>query len=477
MTDKPRYRVPAGSSRSFAADSFQNLQARLGSGSGNLMDSSHYVLSNLITRQPRQLEWMYRGSWIVGASVDAIADDMVRAGIDFGSALDPDVVAAMTDEMDDLQLSQGVGDTIRWSRLYGGAIGVMLIDGQDTATPLRPKTIKQGQFRGLLPLDRWTLMPKVGNAVTELGPNLGRPDVYTVGPYAPGLQGLDVHHTRVIRMEGHRLPYFQRMAEQGWGLSIIERMFDRLLAFDSATTGAAQLVFKAYLRTLKKKGLNQILAGGGPALEALAKNVEAIRRYQSTEGLTLIDAEDEFATQTYTFAGLDQILLQFGQQLSGATEIPLVRLFGQSPAGLNSTGEGDIRNYYDSIKAKQEASLRVPMKRLLKVLHRSVTGEDVPDGFTFGFNPLWQMSEKEKADIAKTTGETVAGVYDAGLIGPKTALQELKQSSDVTGIFSNITDEQIEAADDAPPEMGEGEPPPVDAEEADNPDEPLANAA
>jgi hypothetical protein len=450
MTNKPRVRVPAG--RGYTTDSFQNLEARLGADSGNSMDAAGYALSNLLTRRPRNLEYAYRGSWVVGAVVDSVADDMTRAGVDFGAALKPDVIGAMTEEANDLELWAALGDTERWARLYGGAIGVIMIDGQDLATPLRLDTIDKGQFRGVTVLDRWTLYLTVDQVLTGMGPNIGRPEFYQVGPNAPALVGTTIHYSRVIRREGIKLPFYQRQAEQGWGLSVVERMYDRLLAFDSATTGAAQLVYKAYLRTLKKKGLNQILAAGGPALEALAKNVEAIRRFQTTEGLTLIDAEDEFSTYTYAFSGLDQLLLQFGQQLSGATEIPLVRLFGQSPAGLNSTGESDVRNYYDGINAKQNRHLRPGVNKVLKVLHKSVTGLPVPDGFTFTFNPLWQLSDKEKADTGKTIAETVTGAFDAGLIGERTALKELKQSAEVTGIFSNITDEQIEAADDAPPE-------------------------
>lgn len=460
MTEKPRIRVPAW--RGQATDSFQNLEARLGAQSGNLQDASTYALTNLITRMPRNLEYMYRGSWVVGAVVDSVADDMTRAGVDFGGATKPAVIEAMSEEMNDLELWQSLGDVERWARLYGGAIGVLMIDGQDLATPLRIETINKGQFKGIVVLDRWSLLLTVDQLQTGMGPNIGKPEFYRVGPNAPALIGKTIHHSRVIRREGIRLPFIQRQAENGWGLSVVERMYDRLLAFDSSTTGAAQLVYKAYLRTLKKKGLNQILAGGGPALQALTKNVEAIRRFQSSEGITLIDGDDEFDTHQYTFSGLDGILLQFGQQLSGATEIPLVRLFGQSPAGLNSTGESDIRNYYDGVNAKQERHLRPGVNKTLKVLHKSVTGQPVPAGFTFVFNPLWQLSHKEKSDIAKATAETVTGAFDSNLISEKTALQELKQSSDVTGIFSNITDEQINAASDvieppAPPEEGAGE--------------------
>lgn len=446
-------------------DSFQNMQARLGTGSGNIGDGSGYVQSNLITRQPRQLEFMYRGSWIVGAVVDSVADDMTRQGVDFGTAIDPDTALAMQARQDDLQLWTGISDTIKWARLYGGAIGVMQIDGQDLATPLRVDTIGKDQFLGVLPLSRWELNPQTTQIVQNLGPVIGKPEFYTVGANAMALQNKDIHHSRVMRIEGIKLPFFQRIAEQGWGLSVIERMYDRLLAYDSSTTGAAQLVFKAYLRTMKVEGLRQILAtgDGSPAYDALVKNVEAIRQFQSTEGLTLIDAKDEFSALTYTFAGLNDLLLGFGQQISGATQIPLVRLFGQSPAGLNATGDADIRNYYDTIKSRQETDLRAPVNLIMDCLYRSVTGKAPPAGFRPQFNPCWQLSEAEKAEIAKNVGDTVGAAYNDGIITKPIALKELKQSAETTGVFSNITDKDITEAENEPDpidlmgETGEGE--------------------
>ncbi|MDR0067321.1 DUF1073 domain-containing protein, partial [Acinetobacter sp. 11520] len=86
------------------------------------------------------------------------------------------------------------------------------------------------------------------------------------------------------------------------------------------------------------------------------------RQWQSNEGLTLMDADDTYEAHQYNFSGLDNILLQFGQQISGATGIPLVRLFGQSPAGLNATGESDLANYYDNINQQQEGRLRTPLQ-------------------------------------------------------------------------------------------------------------------
>lgn len=454
----------AGANSAQTGDSFQNLAARTGLGAGSQNDASRYGFSP-VSRDRVQLEWCYRSSWIAGQAVDAYAEDMTREGIELKGDLKPDQIEAVMRDMARLEIMDALCDTIKWARLYGGAIAVMMIDGQKTETPLRLDTISKGQFKGLLVLDRWTIQPSLTELITEFGPEIGRPMYYEVIADAKALVNMKIHHSRVIRIDGVDLPYWQRIAENGWGQSVLERLWDRLIPFDSVTQGAAQLAYKAHLRTYKIKGLRELIAVGGKAFEGLVKQIELVRQFQSNEGLTLMDAEDEFDAHSYTFSGLSDLLLQFGQQISGAVGIPLVRLFGQSPAGLSSTGESDIRNYYDSIKKDQEKRLRSGFAKLIQVMHRSTLGIEPSEGFDFDFAPLWQMSDDQKADIAVKVTTAVTGASDAGLIDRATALKELRQSSRVTGVFSNVTDEDIkEAEEEPPPELGELEEGPKDAD-------------
>jgi phage-related protein (TIGR01555 family) len=122
-----------------------------------------------------------------------------------------------------------------------------------------------------------------------------------------------------------------------------------------------------------------------------------MRRFQSIEGITLLDAEDEFEAQTHTaFAGLSDALVQFGQQLSGALQIPLVRLFGQSPAGF-STGDTDLRMYYDTIKQQQKKTLLVPMTNVYRAI-AAERGYRIARRFQDRFRSLWQLTEIEKSE-------------------------------------------------------------------------------
>lgn len=444
----------------FTKDSFQNFAARVGLGSGNQHDQAGYGF-NFLSRQRLKLEAMYRSSWVVGQVIDVVADDMTRKGVKLNGLSTPKDSEMIDQEMDRLQVWDKLNKNIKWSRLYGGSLAVMMIDGQNVSTPLNPSTIGKGQFKGLLVLDRWMVQPTLEDLVTEMGPDYGKPKYYDVITDSVGLCNQRIHYSRVIRMDGVELPYWQSITENLWGQSVIERLEDRLTIFDSATLGAGQLVYKAHLRTYKVKKLREIIAAGGKFYDALVKQIQEIRMWQSNEGMTLMDADDAFETHQYSFTGLDNLLLQFGQQISGATGIPLVRLFGQSPAGLNSTGESDLANYYDNINQQQEGRLRTPLQVLYAVLHMSVLGKPLPDSFSFKFASLWQLDDEKKANVAKGVTDAVLAAEESGLIKRSTALKELRQSSEVTGVFSHITDEEIKDAD------GEDPPPPgeVDDEE------------
>lgn len=449
-----------------SADGFANFVSRLGIGPGvdNQLSAGFYEF-NLLTRNRIQLEAMYRGSWVVGAMIDSVAEDMTRAGVTITSNEAAQDMEELQAGMVRLGIMNSLCDTIKWARLYGGSIGVFMVDGQDLSSPLDISRVGKGQFTGINVYDRWQLQPDLIQVIRS-GPEIGLPAYYTIVTSQSMLEGsgtaqetialsaqasieggLRVHHSRVVRMIGVQLPFFQAITEMMWGMSEIERLNDRLVSFDTSTLSAANLINHAHLRTVKIDGLREIVSAGGKALEGLMAQFEMMRVAQSNDGLTLLDKLDEFDSTSYTFSGLSDMMLQFAQQLSGASKIPLVRLLGQSPAGLNSTGESDIRNYYDSIKSQQESRLRPGMSKIIKLTFQSMFGRPAPSDLQFDFTPLWQMSALDQANIGRTKTETIVGAYDSALIDKATTLKELRQTGSETGLFQNITDEQIAEAE------------------------------
>lgn len=454
-------------------DGFANFVAKIGvapqgtpAASMNMLSQGEYVF-NLVTRNRVQLEAAYRGSWIVGRVIDCVANDMTRSGIDITTNEDPESVLEIQREWKRLKIWSATRSTIKWGDLYGGALAVVQIEGQKISEPLDPETINEGDFKGLIVYDRWQVYPVLDKIINE-GPDMGLPEYYDIvlganlndpaqepgGQITENANGrVRVHHTRCLRMIGIELPFWQAITEMLWGESKLERMWDRLLEFDDVTASAGNLVNRAYLRMVGVESLREILAAGGIAQENLIKQFAMMSELQKNEGVTLLDKTDEYKADTYTFAGLSDIMLQFAQQVSGAAEIPLIILFGQSPSGMNSTGDSDIRTYYDSINSKQEASLRNFFEILLKITYRSLKGKPAPDDLAFEFTPLWQMSAIDKATIAKTNTDTIIEAHEAGLVDSSTAMKELKHSSGDTGLFTHISDEAVEEAEnEEPPE-------------------------
>ena len=117
------------------ADGLTNFMARLGLQADNLNRHAFYSF-DMLTKNREQLEAMYRGSWIAGAAVDAIAEDMTREGIQVRGDENPERVEQLQSALARLGVWDSLLNLLKWGRLYGGALAFIVIDGQDAATPL-----------------------------------------------------------------------------------------------------------------------------------------------------------------------------------------------------------------------------------------------------------------------------------------------------------------------------------------------------
>lgn len=444
--------------RSRALDAFSNVLARLGAGTSNLLEGTEYSLQRM-SRDFNTLNALYRESWIVRRIIDVIPADMLKNWITITSGLDPDVEKRLSLTLRRTQLIDKIKRGMQWGRLYGGALGVMLVkhQGYDLSQPLQLDWIMPGDFAGLLIFDRWNGVNPSSELIEDISdPDYGFPKYYTVTDPAGG-GSVKIHHSRVVRFTGNTLPFWEEIAEMQWGASVVESIFDELRKRDNVSWNIAQLTFMANIRVLKMQDLGQLLAATDNESQAeLLRTLEAQNMLLNNMGMQVMDAADGLETHQYTFGGLADCYQQFIMDISGAAEIPVTRLFGRSPSGLNATGESDLQNYYDMIAEKQESYLRPILNKVLPPFIISTLGS-LPDDFDFEFDPVAEPTDKERADLAKCGTDNVVAAYNAGLISQRTALKELKQQSERTGVWTNITDEDIERASDSvepPGEMG-----------------------
>lgn len=439
-----------------ARDAFSNPMARLGAGTPNLLDSTYYPMQRL-TRNYQLLNSLYREHWIMRRIIDVIPSDMLKNWITITTEVDPELLKRVDLELRRTQLIEKIKHGLKWGRLYGGAIGIMVIKGQgnNLSEPLDTERMVPGDFCGLLIFDRWNGVEPSMTLVDDItDPEYGMPAYYTVTDTVSG-KSVSVHYSRVVRFVGDELPFWEGQSEQLWGASVIESVFEELKKRDNVSWNIAQLTFMASLRVLKMNDLGQMLAASDEASQKeLYNTIQAQNWLMSNMGLQVIDAADGIESHQYTFGGLSEVYQQFMMDISGAAQIPATKLFGRSPSGMNATGESDLQNYYEMIGQEQESKLRPILNKILPVLCMSVFGA-VPDDLDFDFDPVSEPSDQERSDLAKSGTENVVAALNAGLVSKRTALKELKQQSERTGVWTNITDQDIMNASDEIEEEGE----------------------
>lgn len=440
----------------YTIDAFQNQMARLGFGQPNLNEGADYPLTRM-SQNYNLFTSLYRSSWIVRKIVDVFPSDMVKNWIKFNSSLDPEKISKINSVIRKTKTKEKIKEGLRWARLYGGAAGLILIDGdEDLSEPLDYDAIMLDDYKGLLIFDRWNgIYPDIELEDDISDEEYGYPKYYSISlseansnlMLSYNKQDLvKVHHSRIVRFNGRDLPLWERQAEMFWGESEIEIVFEELKKRDNTSANIASLIFLANIRVLKMNDLGQLLgASTQKAQENLYKVLQAQNQLMSNMGIYVMDKDDDFGSEQYSFGGLNDIYESFMLDIAGACEMPVTKLFGREPAGFNSTGESDLTQYYDTLEEKQETYLQPIIDKLLPIIFMSTLGA-IPEDLDWEFNPCMNVNSKDLADLAQSMASPIFEAFNAGLITKEIALKELKQQNEKTGMWSNITDEDIKNA-------------------------------
>ena len=424
-------------------DAFSNPLFRLGYGSQSPLEATEYPLTRM-TDNYALLNSLYRDNWVVQNVVGIIPDDMTKKWFAPAGAVGPEHLKELERVQRVTALRERVNEGLRWGRLYGGAAGLIMIRGQEgmLGQPLELESIYPGTFQGLYILDRWQGVVPGMELVFEGGEPV--PAYYSITD-ARGNTVAKVHHSRLVRFTGRDLPFLERVAELYWGESEVEALYNDVVKHDNVAANMAALTFRANVDTMEVQNLDQLFSVTSGEQQRRFWNVmQAQSVMKSNFGMQLVNRGDQIKNTQYTFTGLQEVYDSMCLDLSGASRIPVTKLFGRSPAGMNATGESDLRNYYDYVDTLREAKLRPILEKLLPVLAMSAWGA-VPDGLDITFPPLWTPTAAEVAEIALKKAQAIRDTFQAGLLNVDTAQKELKKLADETDLFGSITDEEIAA--------------------------------
>jgi len=350
-----------------------------------------------------------------------------------------------------------IRELLRWGRVHGGAIGLMgLDDGRDLVEPL-------GDFRSLEFIhvfDRW----RVHVATYYAGPaeaNYGKPEIYKVTPQlvsgAKMQQSVfDIHESRILRCDGEDVTTYIRNTNQGWGDSVYQACFERLRSLGAIYAGVELIVEDFYQAIIKVDGLTQLIAAGKSQL--ILERLNILDMSKHIGNVQILDENEDYSKHSTTVSGLPDIMDRFVLGLSAATSIPVTLLMGQAPAGLNSTGDSDIRNWYDAIASEQEERLTPIVQRMVDLVLQGSKGpgsklkpkdkDDINHG-KVKWVPLWQLTESEEATRRKTVAETDAIYINTGVLDP-TEVAESRFGGDTYSADTTVdlTSRDLMAPDD-----------------------------
>jgi uncharacterized protein len=385
---------------------WQNRVTGLGMPGADKSVHSHYLAADPTNTQENQEIW--RGDPMGRRIVETIPNEMLREG--FRIVIEGDVPNAkelqkdITAFWEDLGLSQALWLALCYERAYGG--GAILMGVNDLQTMNLPLDLTKAHTFDWLtvvePIElqaiRWQTDPQQRD--------FGMPSMYRLNPITPGgakLYGVEVHNSRVVVFPGIRVSRRQVTTQAGWGDAILTSCIAPLRDFRTAHQAAAVLANDFSQSVFKMKGLSEIISMDKD--KELVNRMRAMDISRSVVRAVLIDADEEFERKSTPLTGLPDLLDRFSTILAAAADMPLTLLMGQSPAGLNATGESDIRFFYDRVKAMQQRRLRPAVEQIVRVI-MAVLEMNEPDSWSIQFAPLWQPTELEQSQARFTQSQT-----------------------------------------------------------------------
>lgn len=433
----PTLSEPGRLIKSRSGDTLKNDVAGLGS-SRDKRAHTYYGYPRVTTRF--ELENMYRSSWLAKRIVNGIADDMTREWRDFIFGDDDD-----NPQLEALKLAEKLfavrrkfNEAFRWARLYGGALIILGVgDDDDLDQPLDPATVKKGDLKWMHVVDRWRCAPG-GTINRDLeSPNFGYPDMYVISE-----SNIEVHHTRVLRFDGEKLPYFSFMQNGMWHDSNLQHGIDALLDHDTTVAAIATMMFEANVDVISSDDLSELLttkSGEKKVIDRFAMS----QLMKSMNRTLILDKDETYTKKSNNFSGLDKIANVFMTAVCGAYDYPMTKLFGQAPGGLDATGDGDMRNYYDMCASKQESEGTPVLDQFDQIFVRSVLGS-MPAEYKSVWKSLWQTSDVDQSTIDLNNAQRDIAYLGASVVSEGLVASELK----LKGTYKSMSGDDVKLAEE-----------------------------
>ena len=387
-------------------DGWGNLLTGLGTANVDKKQSTVFNVNSLIDRST--LSYLYMQDGLAKKIVSLPAGDMVREWFTVDGDPDGDIIK----RLELLKTKSMFEKALNWSRLFGGSVLFMGIDdGQsDPILPLNENNIRSISF--LKEYDRHHAV-KYEYYKDKTQEKYGEVEIYDIYPE----QGASfrVHESRILRFDGEMIPQDFASNVDHWGLSVLESVYSRLRGIGETYLDIEHIISEFIIGVLKIENLAELIASGEE--QQIKTRLNLIDLSKHIINTVLLDSTEDMQRVSSTVTGLPDLISKMEQALSAVCGIPQTLLFGDSPSGLNATGESDLRIYYDKISTAQETKMSDNLNRLISlILMEKGSNISVENDWKINFTSLWQPTEKELAETRKIQSETDTKYFEIGVL-------------------------------------------------------------
>lgn len=377
--------------------------------------------------------------------VETIAGEMTRKWIKFKASADESSKQEKIKAIDDEFIRLKVRDKFRKAGELDGFFGRSHIyfnlgttedhdeiatdmgDGWNEATKGK---VGEGGLKGLVVIEpSWTYASDY-NSTDPLREDWYKPKTWYV-------MGVRVHTSRILTFAAREVPDLLKPAYMFGGLSLTQMAKPYVEEWIRTKKAVSQIVYNYSVNVLKTQ-MGDVLQG--KASSSLVKRAKMFTDIKSNQGLMILDNDSEdFLNVSTPLGGLNELQAQAQEHVASVARIPLVKLTGISPSGLNASSEGEIKVFYDFIHDCQESHFREPLTKVLGIVQYSLFGEVDPD-IDFDFLPLEEMSDKEKIEMWKLKADAEQVLVGIGSIGPEDSRKRVATDPDTPYVGLDVDD-------------------------------------
>jgi len=363
---------------------------------------------------PAQLEVLYHDHDLAATIVDAPVDHAIMLGWSVPADVDGDLRRASA--------RWGVRDLITraatWGRLYGGGAILLGIDRGLMEDPISIDQVQPGDLIYVLDLELQHITPHT--YYDDPGePKYGKPRTYSISRDAE-MTGREIHESRLLIFDGARTTHNYRQINHGFGLSVLQRVYSTIMKTDTSFEAFYRFLQDLSQAVFKLDGLVNMIAEG--EAQTVQDRMNAVNLARSAMRAIMLDADRESFEQigAANITGVGQAMDVVMQRLAAAARMPVAILMGMSPAGLNATGESDMRSWFNTVQVTRTQYIEPNLQRLLQVIARS---EAIALDVEIEWPSLWQMAPNEEADVRLKQAQTTEIWIRSGVVLPEEATQ------------------------------------------------------